>query len=129
MDSILRKFQITGKLGDDERRLALQYIDTTQVYDLATASEKAKELEAAMMSLPAKVRALFGNNVLNMVDYIGNPDNSEMCIQLGLLPKPVSEPVKGVEHPPLDVTVPTDTGQSQQGTAPKKEEKAGGTNA
>lgn len=47
-------------------------------------------------SLPAKVRERFENNPANLFDFLGNPENRDEAIKLGLIAAP-AEPTAAVE--------------------------------
>lgn len=105
INNIIRRFQITGQLGDPNRARALAYLDLSNISSLQDAHEHLEGLQSILEKLPAKTRALFDNNVFKMADFVLNPENLEASISLGFIEKPLAQL-------PLDVTVPADTAQS-----------------
>lgn len=43
------------------------------------------EAENRFFSLPSNVREFFENNPKNMLEFVSNPENTEKCIELGLM--------------------------------------------
>lgn len=53
------------------------------MYEKALLTKAAAE--NAFNELPSDVRAEFGNNPAKMLEFIGNPDNVDRCVELGLM--------------------------------------------
>lgn len=70
-----------------------QYLDCT-VAALGNYHEAQNKIVAAQQSfaqLPAALRAKFGNNPDNLIEFLANEDNREMAEKLGLInPKPTN---------------------------------------
>lgn len=50
--------------------------------------DKINYAKAEFLGLPADIRAMFGNSVPKMLDWISDPANNEQAIALGLLEQP-----------------------------------------
>lgn len=72
---------ISGRFGDAS--YATGYQDALNVI---CASNEAFD------ALPSALRARFGNDPLNMLEFVGNKDNKDEAIKLGLLKKEVKPP-------------------------------------
>lgn len=126
IDRILKQFRISGVLGDPDRLQFMQYLDTTEIPSIQDAKDILNQLDSDFATLPANIRALFSNNSLNLANFIQNPENSEECRKLGLLPplpQTAQTALSAGEQSILDVTVPTDTAQSGSVLTPSKEEE------
>lgn len=80
------------------------YGDFTDIPDLREALERVTALNDTFMALPAKVRARFSNNPVELYNFIHEPDNRLEAEALGLLaPRPPQE------APAVPPTPPTNT--------------------
>lgn len=48
---------------------------------------KVNDMNTLFMSLPARLRGRFNNNVYNLIRFAENPANREMSIKMGLIPE------------------------------------------
>lgn len=86
INNILRSYR--GKIPASEEPAF--FMDCT-VNDLQSAYAMAEDIGARFDSLDSEVRAKFNNNPLELLEFVHNADNQTAAIELGLLPKPVSE--------------------------------------
>lgn len=56
---------------------------TPDMYEKALYTKAAAE--SAFMELPSDVRTFFGNDPAKMLSFIGDPANTEKCVELGLM--------------------------------------------
>lgn len=63
-----------------------QYLDVSNVPDLAAAIAVIDQAEAAFMSLPAKVRKEFDNDAIRFVEFAQDPENIDQLREWGLAP-------------------------------------------
>lgn len=91
---ILQTYEKTGVLTHVARG-APQYLDVSNVPDLAGAMAYMFDAEAAFMSLPAMVRKEFDNDPLKFVDFAVDPANIARMREWGL-----AAPEKPVQAPP-----------------------------
>lgn len=92
-----------------------QFGDFTALGDFREQQQKIIDVYEMFSQLPAKVRERFNNNPAFFVEFVGNEQNYDECVKLGLFEKKMPEPA---------AVVPT-TGDGQQFNNPveKKEEK------
>lgn len=88
---IIERYVRTGELPTSP----MQYLDCTTVQDFQEAAFTVAECNTAFEQLPSKVRDEF-KTVANYLEYIGNPDNVQDCVNRGLI-NPDSVPVEIVE--------------------------------
>jgi phage internal scaffolding protein len=67
--------------------------------DYREAIDRIRTAEAAFMRLPAKLRAKFNNQPLELASWIQNPENWDEAVNLGLLQK-AAEPEAPPSTPP-----------------------------
>ena len=103
INNILRQFKITGLLP--EAPLSPRYGDFTGIVDYHTALNSVISAEDGFMTLPAELRARFGNDPAQLIDFLSNENNRSEAEKLGLLETPKAESTVT----PLDVTVLGDT--------------------
>lgn len=65
-----------------------QYGDFTEVGDFRTMVETVRAAEEAFAGLPAKVRNRFHNDPEEMMEFLGDPDNRDEAVKLGLVNAP-----------------------------------------
>jgi phage internal scaffolding protein len=88
---IVRQFGLTGELPG--QTLSPQYGDFTGVLDYHSAVNAVLAAQDEFDHLPAQMRARFDNDPANLIDFLGNEENREEAIKLGLVAaKPISEP-------------------------------------
>ena len=98
INTIMERFGRTGELIAPIRMP--QYGDFDGVNDYHSAMNAIVEAQSAFDQLPAKVRARFGNDPAEFLDFVYNEENRDEAIRLGLVeaviqaPAPVSEPSK-----------------------------------
>lgn len=103
INTIVKRFGLTGKLPDDVR--SPQYGDFTSVLDYQGALNAVMEADREFMRLPADLRARFHNDPQALLSFVGNDENREEAQKLGLL-KPIEAPaapvdVRWVGDPPV----------------------------
>jgi len=82
-----------------------QYADVPESVDYQEALNTVIAAETAFSSLPAKVRERFYNDPARFLQFMGNPDNVEEMIALGLAddkraPEPATPPTGGAGGSP-----------------------------
>ena len=87
---IVRQFGLTGELPG--QTISPQYGDFTGVLDYHSAVNAVLAAQDEFMDLPAQMRARFDNDPAKLIDFLGNEENREEAIKLGLVAKPISEP-------------------------------------
>ena len=107
INNILRQFNITGLLP--EQTLSPRYGDFTGIGDYHGALNAVIAAEDGFMALPANLRARFGNDPAQLIDFLNDENNRSEAEKLGLLEVPKAESTVT----PLDVTVLGDTKPSK----------------
>lgn len=90
INNILRQFNITGLLP--EHTLSPRYGDFTGIGDYHTALNQVIAAEDEFMSLPATLRARFGNDPAQLIEFLDKPENKNEAINLGLIETPAEMP-------------------------------------
>lgn len=93
INTILRKFSITGQLPENVRMP--QYGDFVDAMDYQSSLNAIKAAQESFMQLPADIRSRFDNDAGAFVDFCSNAENYDEAAKLGLvLPKAqaVSDP-------------------------------------
>ena len=83
INNILRQFNITGLLP--ETPLSPRYGDFTGINDYQSALNAVIAAEDGFMTLPADIRASFGNDPEQLINFLDNPENKDKAIALGLV--------------------------------------------
>jgi len=66
--------------------------DFSEVADFTSAQTLIAQANAEFEQLPSDVREKFGNNVSDLMDFLDDENNLAEAQELGLAPKPESEP-------------------------------------
>ena len=78
------------------------YGDVSEPFSFRDAQNYIIDAEERFMELPAKIRKRFDNNPARLLDFLGDAENIDEAIRLGLVEAPRTSPL-------LDVTGTTDT--------------------
>lgn len=81
-----------------------KYGDFTGAADYQTSLERVREAKKDFMLLPADVRKRFENNPGLMIEFLGNEENIEEALELGLINAPPEDPQPKVGDPIPDPT-------------------------
>lgn len=79
---IVKRFGLTGKLPDNVRPPT--YADFEDVWDFQTAMNAVVAAQASFMAMPADVRARFGNDPHQFVEFCSDEKNLDEMRRLGL---------------------------------------------
>jgi len=66
--------------------------DFSDVADFTSAQTLIAQANAEFEQLPSDVREKFGNDVSSLMDFLDDENNLAEAVELGLAPKPESEP-------------------------------------
>jgi len=84
INTIMARFEKTGVL-EHRNNFQGQYADFTNTPgDYHEAMNAVLEADEMFGSLPARVRARFHNDAGAFLDFVGNPDNADEMVKLGL---------------------------------------------
>lgn len=103
INHIVDRYKTTGSflnpgISPDRR---LSFGDFCDVPDLMTAQNQLIAAKEAFSALPAVVRKRFNNDSFALLEFLGNPDNKDEAIKLGL----VNALVEVLEPKPIKVSV------------------------
>lgn len=85
LNVIMRRFGVTGRMP--ENLVAPTYGDFSEVFDFRSAQEAIINARHCFQSLPADVRARFGNDPQMFLEFCENRDNLEELRRMGLAVK------------------------------------------
>lgn len=85
INTIVKRFMITGQMP--EARMP-SFGDFTGVNDFRTAVDAVLLAEKEFLKLPGRVRARFGNDPQNMMEFLSDLANEKEAQELGLMKKP-----------------------------------------
>lgn len=94
VNNIMKRFERTGVM-EHAAKYEGRYGDFTEVGDYQTAMQAVVEAREAFESLPAQLRARFGNDPGAFLGFIEDPENIEEARKMGLV-KAAVEPAKSL---------------------------------
>lgn len=86
IDMILKRYKVGQPLPQTARKGV--YGDFSDVQDFASCLDRVKSAMDDFASLPAELRARFGNDPRAYYEYVLDPANQEECVRLGLREAP-----------------------------------------
>lgn len=92
INTILEKFNITGLLP--ESPLSPRYGDFSGISDYHTAMNRVIAVQDEFEALPAQIRARFGNDPAQLIEFLENSENRPEAEELGLVEKATAEAVE-----------------------------------
>lgn len=94
INNIVNKYIKYGKLPDMIQRDP-QFGDFSDVPSYQESLNILQKANDQFMELPAIVRKKFGNDPLQMLDFVSDPANKEEMYDLGLAVRPIDPTIKG----------------------------------
>lgn len=82
INTIVKRFGLTGQLPENVR-VPLQ-VDFEDIFDFQTAMNVVRAGEEAFMTMPADVRARFGNDPARFLSFVQDPANTDEAVKLGV---------------------------------------------
>ena len=101
INNILRQFNITGLLP--ESPLSPRYGDFTGIGDYHTALNRVIAAQDEFEALPAEIRARFGNDPAQLIEFLENSENRPEAEELGLVEKAAAEVAEAAKNTPEKV--------------------------
>jgi phage internal scaffolding protein len=89
INTILQKFNVTGLLP--ESPLSPRYGDFSGISDYHTALNRVIAAQDEFEALPAQIRARFGNDPAQLIEFLENEKNRPEAEDLGLVEKAAAE--------------------------------------
>lgn len=88
INQILKKFEKTGMITHLNNYQG-NYGDFSKVQNFKQNLDMVMSAQVAFDSLPAAIRKRFGNDPSQLIDFVGNNENYDEALKLGLIsPKP-----------------------------------------
>lgn len=85
INNILKQFKLTGQIRHMSAKAAMgTYEDLPDPQDFQESMNIIIAAEASFATLPSQVRARFGNDPTNFLEFMGNPSNQDEIVKLGL---------------------------------------------
>lgn len=97
INTIVERFGLTGELPQVVQ--VPQYADYEGIFDFQTAMNAVRHAQEGFMELPAKLRARFDNDPQKLLTFLGDEENREEAIKLGLVNKPQEQVVEETPQP------------------------------
>lgn len=98
INTILEKFNVTGLWP--EQALSPRYGDFTGISDYHTAMNRVIAVQDEFEALPAQIRARFGNDPAQLIEFMENSENRSEAEALGLIEKATAEVVEVAKTTP-----------------------------
>lgn len=93
INKIVARIQKSGQLPPSLKGEPF-FGDVSEFGDLAESIIKIQDADRLFMSFPAEVRERFGNDKVNMIDFLEDPKNYDEALKLGIVQaRPVVEPI------------------------------------
>lgn len=83
-NKVVKRFMKTGVLNHVRNASEPRYADLIGAVDYQTALGQIKQAEASFEALPAKIRSRFGNDPVQFLEFVANPENVNEMVSLGL---------------------------------------------
>jgi len=87
INQIMKKAMQTGVMPQISQ--SPLYGDFSTITNYQDALNMVRDAEDQFMMLPAIVRDRFANNPQQLLNFVGNPENREEAVKLGLIPAPI----------------------------------------
>lgn len=84
INCIMDRYKKTGMLPQFKEKFPM-FIDNTGVKSVEEAHQLVNEANYLFEQIPAKVRKLMDNNPANLIDFVNNPENFDICLEYGLI--------------------------------------------
>lgn len=105
INNIIKKFNQTGQVHHLAEALPF-YGDVTEIKDLRSALEVARQAEENFMQMPSSIREKFNNDPGQLIDFLNDGRNYKQALELGLIertePEVQPQPPVGTPEPKKD---------------------------
>lgn len=81
---IMERYRKTGMLPQFREKIPY-FVDNTGIKSIEEAHELVNEANYLFEQIPSHIRKLMDNNPANLVDFIKNPENIDVCTKYGLI--------------------------------------------
>lgn len=104
---IIERYRKTGMLPQFKEKFPL-FIDNTGVTSVEEAHDLVQNANMLFQQIPSAVRKLMDNDPRNLIDFVSNEENREICIKYGLLEPKAVTPAK------VEADKPQETQETQE---------------
>lgn len=94
INTIVKRFGITGEMP--QNFVPPTFSDFTGISDFKSAMDAVRQASESFMEMPAHVRARFGNDPQQLLEFVADEKNLDEAVKLGMAVKP---PVASVAAP------------------------------
>jgi len=100
INHIMSRYRKTGLISPLllNQRQAI-FADVAEIGDFQECQSRVLAAKEAFLTLPSSIRARFGNDPAQLLDFCSDPKNRAEAIELGIIPKP-EKPLETTEKPP-----------------------------
>jgi phage internal scaffolding protein len=93
INNIMARYQKTGVLVDPLTQTTRKpmFDDFSELGDFRDHQQAVIDAQEMFMDLPSRLRARFGNDPAELLQWLSRPENKEEAIELGLFSKPSAE--------------------------------------
>lgn len=84
---IMERYRVTGQLPIGAAAHEAVFADVSEMGSFADTLMRVHAAEDAFAALPADLRTRFGNNPVNLVEFLQDDNNREEAVKLGLIAK------------------------------------------
>lgn len=106
INRIMKKYEKTGLIAHVNNYQG-DYGDFVDAPDYQTALNRVMAANEMFGTLPSAIRKQFGNDPASFLEYVGNPENAESLINMGLAER--AEEASGVPTEPTPETSVAET--------------------
>lgn len=117
INRIVNRALRTGAIDPSLVRTFGKYADTTSAGDFFSANMRYREGVEAFEALPSDIRNRFHNDPGELLEFISKEENRAEAEKLGFLEAKTAPVSPEVGTNPLDLNVPTDTGDGTASVA------------
>lgn len=91
INKIVKRFERDGIMPMGSREGV--YLDVSEVGDYRSALEQVRRADEYFSELPAGSRAMFDNDPAKFLDVVNDPDQLDLLVKAGVIPKDEVKPV------------------------------------
>lgn len=106
INCIVARFNATGIMPVNMQTLQPTFADVSEIGDYASALRRINSASEAFSALPAEMRSRFGNNAVNLVEFLQDSKNYDEAVKLGLVAKKAEPVVPAAPVLPAPATTP-----------------------
>lgn len=122
INNILRKYKLTGVLPQSSKTALAQFGDFSKIPSYKESLEHVLRAQDMFNELPSAVRNRFRNDPEQLIDFLGDKNNRDEAIKLGLIEVKPQQAVPAPKTPAMGSESPSATeGSTKSANASKGE--------